>query len=55
MNILLDCPWCEDEALFEVNQAEDELLCSGCHHRMSFAPDPVATFSLLYEQAAQAA
>lgn len=51
MMILLDCPWCEDQVLFEVDQDEDELLCSGCNSRMAFAPDPVTTFSLLYAAA----
>ena len=51
MNILLDCPWCEDEVLFEVDQAADELVCSACATRMAFAPDPATTFSLLYEAA----
>jgi len=51
MNILLDCPWCEDEVLFEVDQAADDLVCSACNTRMPFAPDPVATFPLLYDAA----
>jgi DNA-directed RNA polymerase subunit RPC12/RpoP len=51
MNIQLICPWCEDEVRFEVDEAEDELACSACGTRMAFAPDPVATFSLIYEAA----
>jgi DNA-directed RNA polymerase subunit RPC12/RpoP len=51
MNIQLICPWCEDEVRFEVDEAEDELECSACGTRMAFAPDPVATFSLIYEAA----
>ena len=49
MNILLDCPWCEDEILFEIDEARDDLICSVCNGRMAFAPDPVATYALLYE------
>jgi DNA-directed RNA polymerase subunit RPC12/RpoP len=51
MNILLDCAWCGDEVVFEVNQADDELVCSACNTRMAFAPDPATTFALLYEPA----
>jgi hypothetical protein len=51
MMITLECPWCEDEAAFEVDPAEDELVCSACNTRMAFAPDPVASFALLYEAA----
>lgn len=51
MNILLSCPWCEDEVAFEVDDARDELVCRACNSRMEFAPDPTATFSLLYEAA----
>jgi DNA-directed RNA polymerase subunit RPC12/RpoP len=51
MNIQLICPWCEDEVRFEVDEAEDELECSACGTRIAFAPDPVATFSLIYEAA----
>ncbi|MBA4170138.1 MAG: hypothetical protein H0X68_07005 [Chloroflexi bacterium] len=49
MNILLDCAWCEDEVVFSVDEADDELVCSACNTRMAFAPDPATTFSLLYE------
>ncbi len=51
MNIQLNCPWCEDEVRFEVDESEDELVCSACGTRMAFAPDPVAAFSLIYEAA----
>ncbi len=51
MNILLDCAWCEDEVVFSVDEADDELVCSACNTHMAFAPDPVATFALLYEGA----
>ncbi len=51
MNILLDCAWCEDEAVFTVDEADDELVCSACNGRTQFAPDPVATFELLYAAA----
>ena len=51
MNILLDCAWCGDEVVFSVNEADDELVCSACNIHMAFAPDPSATFALLYETA----
>jgi hypothetical protein len=51
MNILLDCAWCGDEVVFEVNVTDDELTCSACFTRTAFAPDPATTFSLLYEPA----
>jgi hypothetical protein len=51
MNILLDCAWCGDEVVFEVNVTDDELTCSACNTRMAFAPDPATTFALLYEPA----
>ena len=51
MNILLDCAWCEDEVVFTVDEADDELVCSACNTRMAFAPDPATTFALLYEVA----
>ena len=51
MNILLDCAWCGDEVVFEVNETDDELTCSACNTRMAFAPDPATTFALLYEPA----
>ena len=51
MNVQLTCPWCEDEVPFTVDEAHDELVCNACDTRMAFAPDPVATFRLLYEAA----
>lgn len=48
MTVQLDCPWCEDELAFEIDEARDDLVCSGCEMRTAFAPDPVATFELLY-------
>jgi uncharacterized protein (DUF983 family) len=51
MTIQLTCPWCEDEVLFEVDEASDELTCTACGTHLEFAPDPVATFSLLYAAA----
>lgn len=51
MMISLTCPWCEDEVAFSVDEADDELVCSACDTRVAFAPDPVTTFSLLYEAA----
>ena len=51
MNILLDCTWCQDEVVFTVDEADDELVCSACDTRVAFAPDPVTTYSLLYEAA----
>lgn len=51
MNILLDCAWCGDEVVFEVNETDDELTCSACNTRMALAPDPATTFALLYEPA----
>jgi hypothetical protein len=51
MNILLDCASCGDEVTFEVNETDDELVCSACNTRMDFAPDPSITFALLYEGA----
>lgn len=52
MTIQLDCPWCEDEVAFTVDEAADELSCDSCGIRMIFAPDPITTYSLLYEPAA---
>jgi hypothetical protein len=49
MNILLDCASCDDEVVFSVDEADDELVCSACNTHMVFAPDPSATFALLYE------
>jgi DNA-directed RNA polymerase subunit RPC12/RpoP len=51
MTIQLTCPWCEDEVLFEIDEDSDELACTACGTRVEFAPDPVATFSLLYAAA----
>ena len=51
MTIQLDCPWCQDEVAFEVDETADELACTACGIRTEFAPDPVATYSLLYEAA----
>lgn len=51
MNILLDCAWCGDEVVFTVDETQDELVCPACNTHTSFAPDPVASFSLLYEPA----
>jgi DNA-directed RNA polymerase subunit RPC12/RpoP len=51
MTIQLSCPWCHDEVPFEVDQTNDEIECSACGIRLDFAPDPVATFRLLYEAA----
>ena len=51
MNILLDCAWCGDEVVFEVDVTDDELVCSACNTRTVFAPDPATTYALLYEGA----
>jgi hypothetical protein len=51
MNILLSCAWCQDEVVFSVDEAGDELVCSACNTHMAFAPDPAITFALLYETA----
>ena len=51
MSIQLDCLWCRDEVAFEVDETRDELVCTACGIRTEFAPDPVATYSLLYEAA----
>ena len=51
MTVQLDCPWCQDEVAFEVDETADELVCIACGIRTAFAPDPVATFGLLYEAA----
>jgi hypothetical protein len=51
MMFILTCPWCEDDVAFAVDEADDELVCSACNTRIAFAPDPVTTFSLLYEAA----
>jgi acetyl-CoA carboxylase beta subunit len=48
MNVLLDCPWCEDEVAFSVDLTDDELVCTACNTRMDLAPDPTTTFELLY-------
>jgi hypothetical protein len=52
MTVQLTCPSCEDEVDFEVREPTDELVCSVCAIRIDFAPDPVATFTLLYEPVA---
>jgi hypothetical protein len=52
MTIQLDCPWCQDEVTFTVDETDDEMVCAECNTRMTFAPDPVTTFGLLYEPAA---
>jgi hypothetical protein len=51
MMILLTCPWYQEDVPFAVDEADDELVCSSCDTRVAFAPDPVTTFSLLYEAA----
>jgi hypothetical protein len=51
MNIQLDCPWCDQEADFEIREADDDLVCGACGTRTAFAPDPVVTYSLLYDTA----
>ncbi|MDP9271588.1 MAG: hypothetical protein M3P14_11575 [Chloroflexota bacterium] len=51
MTIQLDCPWCQDDVAFEVDEISDEIVCSACGIRTEFAPDPAATFRLLYEAA----
>lgn len=48
MNILLDCPWCEDEVSFAVDLSDEELVCTACNTHMALAPDPATTFELLY-------
>jgi DNA-directed RNA polymerase subunit RPC12/RpoP len=48
MNVLLDCAWCGDEVVFEVDEAADELTCRACNTTVHFAPDPATTFALLY-------
>ena len=52
MTVQLDCPWCQDEVAFTVNEAEDEMVCSECNTHLSFAPDPLVTYGLLYQPAA---
>jgi hypothetical protein len=51
MTIQLDCPWCQDEVAFTVDETADELICTACGIRTEFAPDPVATYGLLYDAA----
>lgn len=51
-NILLECAWCGDEVLFTVDEDDEELVCSACNTRTTFAPDPATTYQLLYEPAA---
>jgi DNA-directed RNA polymerase subunit RPC12/RpoP len=52
MTIQLDCPWCQDEVTFTINETDDELVCAACSTRMAFAPDSAITYGLLYEPAA---
>jgi hypothetical protein len=52
MTVHMICPWCEDEAAFEIDEARDELVCGGCEMRTAFAPDPATTYGLLYEPVA---
>jgi hypothetical protein len=52
MTIQMLCPWCEDEVGFTIDEASDELTCEACATRMTFAPDPMTTFDLLYAPAA---
>jgi hypothetical protein len=52
MTVHMTCPWCEDDAAFEIDEARDELVCGGCEMRTAFAPDPATTFGLLYEPVA---
>jgi hypothetical protein len=52
MSIQMTCPWCQDEAEFVVDEADEELVCGACAMRMAFAPDPVVTYELLYAAAA---
>jgi hypothetical protein len=49
MTVHMTCPWCEDEAAFEIDEARDELVCGGCDMRTAFAPDPATTYGLLYK------
>lgn len=49
MDVLLDCAWCQEEVVFTVDEADDELVCGACNTRTAFAPDPATTFALLYE------
>ena len=52
MTIQLACPWCTEEVTFTIDEADEELVCSGCATRMAFAPDPGVTYELLYASAA---
>ena len=52
MTIQLTCPWCTDEVTFTADEADEELVCSGCAMHMDFAPDPGVTYELLYASAA---
>lgn len=52
MTIQLACPWCTEEVAFTIDEADEELVCSGCATRMDFAPDPGVTYQLLYAPAA---
>jgi hypothetical protein len=44
----MTCPWCEELATFEIDEARDEIVCGGCDLRSTFAPDAATTFELLY-------
>jgi hypothetical protein len=52
MTIQLACPWCTEEVAFTIDEADEELVCSGCAMRIDFAPDPAVTYQLLYAPAA---
>jgi hypothetical protein len=52
MNFQMACPWCLNDVDFLLDEADEELVCSGCATRIAFAPDPVVTLGLLYEAAA---
>jgi hypothetical protein len=51
MTVQLDCPWCEDEVAFKVDETRDELVCSACGITTDFAPDSIVTYRLLYQAA----
>jgi hypothetical protein len=55
MNVVLDCAWCEEQVVYTVTEADDELVCSACHTRVDFAPDPAVSYALLYGDLAVAA
>ncbi|HEX6140220.1 MAG TPA: hypothetical protein VF013_07155 [Candidatus Limnocylindria bacterium] len=52
MTVLLSCPACSDEVPFDIDETADEMVCSACGMHMTFAPDPVTTFELLYQPVA---